>query len=358
MQRRWRRFMLGGALLLTGCCIVVAVYPRAPKLLDRATLVADIRIWDADQQDSYTWLTDRQLLHFQADGSVCRYDAAIHADTPLTALTDRIKTSKAESVVLQASRDGKWVLWGEGDARIFTAAIDGASLREWRTPANNSHAYWLPQGGRWTQWDYKPNPTAVLQIRSTMNAFWTTFTLHDVEKSSVADQRLKLPADLKNQEVLTVLSPERVVTRTPDQVTLKQLGPRAYNMLVNYREIQDVSIWSLDGAVPVQHYRVRLPGLVFEAAAATDGRRVAWLVEIENKTQSSGPLRRLIRRFEALQTSRSALYVSDLDGTNLHEIGYVGVGTNDYLPFDIRWLPDNRYLSFLYRDRLWKVAAD
>ncbi len=275
-------------------------------------------------------------------------------------LTDQIKASKADSIILNASPDGKWVLWGEGDEWIFTASIDGASHHKWNGHGRTSKAYWLLKGGIWTQLDYQPDRAVAIQFRSKFNETLTDVMLHYVEKSSEKDQRLKVPPGLKNQDVLTVLSPECIVTRTSDQVTLKQLGPRAFNMYVHYREIQDLSVWSLDGSTPVRHFRVHLPGQVLEAVAASDGKRVAWLVQIEDKTQHSGLLQRLIRRFQPLQLYRYALYASDLNGMNLQEIGYVGVTSSDsnYPPMDLRWLPGNRYVSFLYRDRLWKVATD
>jgi hypothetical protein len=58
------------------------------------------------------------------------------------------------------------------------------------------------------------------------------------------------------------------------------------------------------------------------------------------------------------------LWVSDLDGRNLREIGHLALhpaansDTDGPDPEDVQWLPDGKRLSFLYKQALWIVPID
>src|SRR5579871_458983 len=61
------------------------------------------------------------------------------------------------------------------------------------------------------------------------------------------------------------------------------------------------------------------------------------------------------RRFHE-RGSRTYLIVSRIDGSERHTIG--AVEGESYRLYDLRWLPGDRYLSFLYNDELWKVPSE
>jgi hypothetical protein len=57
------------------------------------------------------------------------------------------------------------------------------------------------------------------------------------------------------------------------------------------------------------------------------------------------------------------LWVSQLDGSQMHKIGHVAElleddDATDFLLSDLQWLPDGKRLSFEYNDGLWTVPAD
>ena len=64
------------------------------------------------------------------------------------------------------------------------------------------------------------------------------------------------------------------------------------------------------------------------------------------------------RLFPALKTlpqARVSLWVSNLDGSRMKELGYVkGIA---FIP-SLRWLPDGKRMSFIYDKALYTVPAD
>jgi hypothetical protein len=58
----------------------------------------------------------------------------------------------------------------------------------------------------------------------------------------------------------------------------------------------------------------------------------------------------------------AGLWVSRLDGSDMHEVGGVPITRpltlTDRLFYDIQWRPDGKYLSFVYEDSLYVIPAE
>jgi hypothetical protein len=81
------------------------------------------------------------------------------------------------------------------------------------------------------------------------------------------------------------------------------------------------------------------------------GSKIAWLLE-QKITPPIPPFLHPFLPQSAWQTrTRVSLQVSDLDGTKMRAVGYFDGDT--YSLDDLRWLPGDHSLSFMYNGNLW-----
>jgi len=182
-----------------------------------------------------------------------------------------------------------------------------------------------------------------------------------------------IPEGLQGLEVLTVVSANEIVARTPDpvqfltansQTSVLRSGESATTFAekITFRKSQQVSVWNLLQSAPLHQWNITLPGLVQEVAISPDGRRVAWLLSEDINAQG-----------KKARSSHSALWISRIDGSQLNEIGFVETKLDrvklnglsaaemehaaEAVPMEVRWSPDDKHLSFLCKGALWTVPA-
>jgi hypothetical protein len=62
---------------------------------------------------------------------------------------------------------------------------------------------------------------------------------------------------------------------------------------------------------------------------------------------------------EGKATSRTSLYVSRLDGSNMRSVGFVDAPlAAGSLLYEPRWSPDDKQLSFHYEGAFWTVPVN
>jgi hypothetical protein len=94
------------------------------------------------------------------------------------------------------------------------------------------------------------------------------------------------------------------------------------------------------------------------------GDRIVWQVS----RKEASPLQVWLHRFLPMARIKArptvGLWISRIDGTDLHEIGHLVVPPqpddegDTTLWLDVHWLPGGKRLSYEYHDRLYTVAAD
>ena len=113
----------------------------------------------------------------------------------------------------------------------------------------------------------------------------------------------------------------------------------------------------------VRKFKIHMPSYVVlvDLAFSPHGDRIAWVLMQTHPSPASALLHRILPMVKLVPKTVTGLWVSQIDGSNLHEIGHLDnpSGPNKIPPIDyVRWLPDGKKLSFVYRDALYTVPAD
>jgi hypothetical protein len=91
------------------------------------------------------------------------------------------------------------------------------------------------------------------------------------------------------------------------------------------------------------------------------GDRIAYLIW-HTEPDMLPILHYILPRKDQLRTSKSSLWVSRRDGSELHEIGACPMheqdGRGERYPKLLHWLPDGKHVSFVYHDSLYTVPID
>ncbi len=196
---------------------------------------------------------------------------------------------------------------------------------------------WLPDGRRWL--NLTPGP---LSSRLEMQSL------------DVPDGSIDLDAPAAADSLLGVTPDYRVVLS--DFVPGSDPAPRRGNLFL---------FGIYPNAQPVQKFAFHAPpgAEVWSIALAPQGDRLAWTFRYHHIP----PLRQLMARF--LPSLRKNLHpvfglgiwVSRVDGTGLHEIGYQGCDADSQWipPFtEVCWTSDGKRLRFRYKDALYTVPAE
>jgi hypothetical protein len=102
------------------------------------------------------------------------------------------------------------------------------------------------------------------------------------------------------------------------------------------------------------HWEPTLAGVVL----APRGDRLAYLLTRTQTPPQSPLLRRLWQWFGKGVRQERSIWVSDLEGHHMREIGYSIVRPGAPIPDDLRWTPDGKQLSFIAGKSLYTVPAD
>jgi hypothetical protein len=323
-----------------------------------ATRILDMRATDPSEGWNCAWLSDHELLYFRPDGNLWRRDIKTGAETVLPALTRQLNISIPYSTIhwLLPSPDGKWLIWGEaGPSPLFVTSVDGARQFSW--PKGRSKAHWLPDSQHWSHWEYGYD----------MN--WTEVEIHNVSTPDQSQGIDTPPAGLKGLDVLAVQSEDVIIARTRDVDRSGAViaSGRGYITIITpisaspppFRDIQELSVWSLHSAKPLHQFTIHLSGPALDVKVSPQGDRVVWLVQRQNTSPAFKLLQRLFPAWKGDDHESLAIYASKLDGSQMQEIGRVdSKATTDRLIEEMRWLPGGKRLSFIVNDTLWTVPVE
>ena len=345
-----RRFRT--AIIVTLVLLAVAVGAvwslRGPDmpLTKRARKVADIAVIKPRNMDVYSWINRRELLCFREDAS--GFDGR-----PINGLIVRDVVSGAERHFSQLERiffqgvghgvsgfdvspDGRWLLW-KADGQVRATRLDGSRDLRWPEPSfdfvplvDSSTLRWLADGSGW----------AVL-------------TLGQCAINSLEDQAPSQPYRIPSlTSVEWSLTPTVLPTR---EVLVNDPLRRAASSLDVFR------FPVLRDQPPATRPRsLRGPAGTLRGylCFSYDGRRMAWVLTMNRRSSFPSWLRRLLPFVKTGDGWVQSVWVSGLDGRHPKELGWVPTKPSDEPLHDVRWLPDNRTLSFEHNNALWTIGAD
>lgn len=328
--------MLFLLLLFSASLPARADNPPLPSLLTRATKVLTRKDWQWDPKCE--WLTNDQILmsrspdpHGRVKETFYRYDLRSRRETSLTALNKQIA---------DYWRNGDWQL-SPNKQYLFNAfmnailRLDGTGLRNVPAGGLNSEDTWLGDSMHF------------------LNTFCgTTGNLlyyFDIEITSTRKSEKSVPLTnskrnpLYSWETLEVSSyGNRIFT-----LNAQSAKPNLYGM--GKEDVDRVIIYSRDMRRPRSRSRqtiIKLPGKGTVSFTAFSPRcdRVAFLYIPKSKRSIS-------------------LWICRTNGQNMHMVGTIQGTFSEWdyssktSPCSLRWKPDGKHLSFVYKDALYTVPS-
>jgi hypothetical protein len=369
--------MIFGLALLVVALVLWRFLPRERLLMERARRVCSVcnpevgrRIFvpypnDGSVQFPCYWLSDHDLISFGVAQSspgilpsgynawhiAARTGAYAHwpqLDRTLQALRNpgiptwetayplsQAATTKPERMRLQVlcrvSPDGKWILWGSGQPNAF--AVDGK--RPVWFPASisvSNGSAWLPDSRHWI--GCKVVQANTMQINICC-----------VDRPGKYDS-----FDVPNPGMSELLG----CTRGNNSLfwQLEWTGPKSVGN-INLLEIPLVPkgrIHRITITPPPNHQAI-----LGSIALSPQGDRLAYLFTNPYTPPSWPLMRHLWHLFGIKEHQEQSLWVSDLDGSHMHEIGHVALRPGIPVPRDLRWTPSGTKLSFIAGDSLYTV---
>lgn len=302
----------------------------------------------------YFWTTQGDLLHLEQnpDGSTAvlrdhltLFNTLQHAPAPSLQFP-------AGTVVLGPTPDGSGLLYGQthtlNKSGIEVHLLDANGKNDRRLSALwMANAVWMPDGKRWivsrVEGDYlnSLDGTPSQELNTASLSARPPFVLgvnpqsHAI--STLGSDQFEPPAPFQRGNSLRY--PTAVLTEF-DPVAPAH-NPKSWNV-----------------TMPPQSVRGKL-------VLAPQADRILWIVQKQTSGLSSW-LSRLQFTYNRSYSGDQAIYVSQLNGAGMKEIFAApsqrqgrGPMTTIKLPLsDIRWLPDGKRISFVYRDDLYIAPVD
>jgi hypothetical protein len=358
MRRAMIRWLRAVILIGIAAALVFFLYPREPRLLDRAMKVADTKEWHGGRRFNVDtgihWLSDEEVLFSRYEGPK-KEDRVIYArnirtgrERKLTGLTKAIEDFGGEVVDDQnVSPDGKWYLWSQRWGGCLLASVNGKRQHLYDSADDECYRslLWMTDGYHWLENYYLNGKTKHL-------------VLHDVR-----DPKTAITFPITGREELfchlqCILSPQEMVAVAVLEPDVDDLGRAAPNSHILVYKL------SLDTrAKPHAPYRIAVPrgSPDYVYAVSPRGDRIAWGVTITRGDSLMTRLHRVFRFIKPKQWQSTEIWICNLDGSGMREIGNVleppsEDGESPWL--DLQWLPGGKCLSFEYKDALYTVPAE
>lgn len=364
-KKRLAQILLGVALVGGAVGAIWRFVPRESLLLQRAAAIAATVPWHQGERFRHDmgvhWLSDDALLYCRFEGTdgrervVYRRKVKTGQEEKLPGLTAVRNDFAAEVVDDQGvSPDGCWYVCSSRWDECLLAEVNGS--RHYLYPSVDSSAYrslhWMPDGHHW--------------LENYVNGETLQLVLHDTENPKFS--RSLLPQDARAKELFgalkAILSPQEaisVVDPNPDTDGFSDPPLQAKTP-----KVLTVTRISLDAPATAQaQYHVTVPGgtAQYKLALSPRGDRIAWQVTTLRSDTARNWLHRFLPFIQPNSRRQIEVWVSALDGSELHEVGSIEEKPNDSeqdapVFHSLQWLPGGKSLSFEYRDVLYTVPAD
>jgi hypothetical protein len=374
--RKIKRWALSLVILVVAAAVMFPyLIPGEPLLLPRSSQIASLKGFD-----SYFWLSPSELLlfrHMAQPGSSFSLTPIPVAPVEMNIFT-RQRTTLASfanrlpadyySHDLQTSPDGKWALSDIPSRPTWTSfalALDGSRMVERTSKADEggipmSDMVWLQDSRRW--------------VRLTLSGGKLAASAYSLDSTDVRhSEPFSLPRGTSSDKtgpifslLLGEVAKERILATPAEADPAAITGPD--------RDICFYTVNIGSGPPKVSELTIRVPkttdplldgknALSFreQVLLSPKGDRLAWLLYSRREIP---PFRRFMNRFfsgsRSPISSHVAISVSGIDGSNFRTIGGIDEQTTNpnAFPLLLRWTPDGRRLSFVYKDAVWTVPAD
>ena len=373
ISRRNRRAVVGGLLLMSATvALLVASVPQQRHLLARSK-----RITDAPDQSSparfgpsrgahFVWLSDVEAVGLSFEGyedHAFLLNASTGVRTPIEALNDTFKTI-TPSGEQHLSPDGKWLLW--------TGVRNTQHL-----PAAYGKRYVLPAPGRQFYQGFRVVATALDGSRHVERQQGSDLAWLPNSQGWVrylwGQSGVSIRSSVQGQPLASSEKTEKTVPTLPlTQGMVRVLGMRPNNHLLvccmpppavrgHYAvQLYDIALGSDPPSVNTCTLTLPAAWSAMDLALSPSGDRLAWKT-IGNRRPFPDFVLRLLPFIDPSPRPVIGLWVSRVDGSDLHEIGDEDApvidGWDQHL-YDLGWTPNGKRVSFIFHGSLWTAPAD
>lgn len=331
LHKRSRLYWLAVCgIIVLAVVIAWKVYPHECLLMDKATRVTQCEI-DFDH-----WYSNDVIIlyhRFRKPNPIIerrniRTGKSLSFVVPYSDLNQKLSLD-------DISPDGKWIKWvsDDHDNHIVTYNTESHRSNVWQSKWGGG-TWWLPDSRRW------------LEVERASDASY--FLIHNVDAINDT-QRFAFPQDGIDGDL-------GQITRDHFLFYHAIHGTRSTEV-----DSLDIHVFNLMCPKEQWHLCPRLPvnGELREYSFSADGNYIAWLVIRNSSVPHVNWIERLLPTFHLPQQTVQSIWVSQLDGSRFHELGYLSL-VSDNAPQigTIRWLPDGKHLSFEYQGSIYFTAIN
>lgn len=222
--------------------------------------------------------------------------------------------------------------WGD---KAYTAELNGSHFCQWSV-ANGLHLQWLDDSRHWIE--FANGPSVIV---------------HSID-SPRANRQFPIVRNspLNDSAVFPVVISEHhcLVSNWRDDVDAPQSSIHIFDLNL------------AAGGMPVHTYTVHFPSgtKVAELVFTPQGDRIAWLLQRDYIPLEARWLHRMFPAFRVARHTLESIWVSRIDGSDMHEIGFEETHPRPEVGTEIRgiyWLPGGKRLGFLFNE-FWTVPAN
>jgi hypothetical protein len=364
-------------VLLALLLVVAMLWPRERLLLKLAHQVAELPGWSGAQQ-WYMWRSDQEVLLYSNENftggerSLVSLDMRTGKEILLSGWVKRLAERQDKYNAFWVSPDGAWLLYSDYyEGTVSATDAQGQHCVRWSSPLWDS-AYisgrdtthgkylgwdsiqWLPDSRRWVQPEFDKAGNHV-----------TCLVVRDVRAPQIVR---KIPIPSSGQTHLSSLFEEEYQRAFLSETHFVQFTSHR-GLALSQGDAVDIRIDQLimdeaDLSAPESARTWTIPVSeewdVQEIRLSPQGEYLAWVV----CGRKESALERLFLRLHvplpmrttAASSSRITLYISDIEGRDVEEIGSVQAKEK----FDlggIQWLPGGEQISFVFEDILYVVPV-
>jgi hypothetical protein len=350
--------------------VSLVLLPRERLLQRQAKWITKVNNGD---ETVCLWLSDRQaiLMPYRADINgfdFSRLDTNTSIQTPLDVLNRKYRASLGAFTIssfggstppitpCSVSPDRKWLLFrpfftrGDkaGSVTYIATTLDGTKEIHWHSSESINmadHPLWLPDGRHWLELQQGLYANGASPIYGA--------TLRDVDQPRMARHiRINRASEGELLNGITANGHLLQINKYREQ------GGMHEDLTLTSVQVVDRGLLSSDNTV--HQYRIRLPmsAVVRQLALSSRGDRLAWLFEYEFAPPHIVFVHRFIPSVPMHSQWMLGLWVSNLDGSDMTEIGHVATLPKNQAWEDLsnlQWLPSGKRLSFIHQSSLYLV---
>lgn len=289
--------------------------------------------------EPYAWCSSNEILALRAvnqgDFQLERVNVGTGATQPLPGLDAFFSNHENRSEPAfgwRIASDGRW-FFGLTHTQtnrftLLTCRFDGTSSSQWSSTADGLEIF--PDGSGWVELVERPTRTIARVIsRETHAAREIALrTAHGIVPIGLAQGG----ACLVCWEIPTETRSISPMIGCQFDLNRPQLRPKLFSIDVG-----------------------RLACSMDQAEMNPQGDRIAWLFGFYSRETLIAYVKRRLKRRLLAGCKMTGLWICHADGTGLHEIARADA--NEPVS-NLRWLPDGKRVSVIYRDALWTVPVD